>query len=72
MEMRWQLMLTELMQPVMDRESARAHQRLFSELWRLTSGPEERQAQFEQAKSLIEEITGVPLVRRVKKNGGSS
>ena len=69
--MRWELVLTQLAQPGMDTESARARERLFRELWQATALPEEREAEAEKGKHLYELATGIPFVRRSKKSDES-
>lgn len=66
MEMRWQLMMAQLSQPVQTKEGARDYQRTVSDLWRATETSSERDLASEQSKKKLEEVTGFSFVRTGK------
>lgn len=66
LEMRWQIMMAQLAQPVQTKEGARDYQRTVQDLWRATETSSQKEVINEQSKEQFEEITGFSFVRTGK------
>jgi len=66
LEMRWQLMMAQLAQPIQSKEAARDYQRTVQDLWRATESEGQKEVENEQSKEKFEDIMGFSFVRTGK------
>ena len=63
MQMKWDLMIAQLAQPVSSKEGAREYQRLMSDLWRHTEDREQEELVSDRGKDSFESLMGFSFVR---------